>query len=187
MIGKLLGYVNVIKSVHILSNGKIISKYWKYLFILLIKIILTKKIFDYILTLFDEQGESIQIDQTIGNVERCFIIENNKQECNIFRNANDYLDKNKENIIKLQRGKKIIVSCNLIGNESDVDLKNIFSKYMTSRTEFATIGNIIKFNNVNTQQDEIVKVIYYRNGRKSVVKYVFDDVQNMLVYDFYNI
>lgn len=188
MLRWIIRKIYVTKSVTVLDEGKKKSVYWRYIvmyIVLLFKFLLLNKIFKWCCDNIDINSDTIQVVKNIDYVDR-YIIYENKDEKHAIQNVIKYLDNNKKNIGQVTLPKNLVLRCELISDNENVDLKGIFSKYSTEKIDNHTIGNIFLFNDINAT--DTAKIVVTMIKEKKLIKNEFHvrDVLDQKISYVYN-
>lgn len=178
-----------IESVYSLRDNKISSIYLRYLFILILsyfKCIMLRTVYSICLDLFDINTEYIQVIKKVRGVEH-YIIYDVSLETNsiskMIENVNKY-SKIKTNDVNLASS-YIVRECSLVHNNNKICLKKIFTKYSTDKNMKISIRNILLFNKIDYDNNDIIIITIIKDGKKVHINYSVSDILYLSVYDIY--
>lgn len=180
-----------IESVYSLHDNTRTSIYWRYMFILTLtyfKCIMLQTIYYCCLSMFDIHTDYIQVVKKIRGVEQYIVYDVSLEKYSILKTieyVNDYSNKKSHDVNLAVTG--IVRECSLIHNDTTTCLKKLFMKYATDKNMKISLANILRFNEINYNNNDQLSVVIIRDGKKIQMTRKLSDILQLSVYDIYAI
>lgn len=197
MLRWILRKIYATSSVTILDSGRCISVYWRYIvmyLILLFKSLMVERMFKWCCDNIDIKSDTVQVVRNIDYVDR-YIIYENKDGKNAIQNVIKYINDNQEEVRHISLSKNLIIKCELIDgttlHKDCINLKNIFSKYITTNIDSHTIGNVLRYNlpdnyDITHQDNSYILIRMIKDKQIVSNRYCVKDLMDRKILELYN-
>lgn len=179
--------IYITKDVRVIQNGKPYSVYWRYLILYimtLFKVSYLTRIFNWCSNFIDVSSDTLHMVQNINYVDR-YIIYHNDDCKNVIQNTMKYIEDNKDKMTEINLPKCLVLKCYLKQDSTETNLKELFQKYATETFRNHNIENILKYNEIEYDDNTIIVTTTIKNGKMYNLQHNIQKFLKKTIFDLY--